>query len=341
MAEPLGLCTRYTAKGASSRLRFFAFREFLEWAGFEVKINSFYSTGYLEKLYRDGRWGHFSFIEAMLKRLASAFFLPEKLYIEYELFPYLPAWTEFLFLRNRRYVLNFDDDIWLRYGERSRKLDDLVSRAAGVICANDYLLEKVRPLQPNTLKVPTVVDLKRYRQAAEAHRHEPGEKLLGVWIGTPVTYVFLQQALPQLQAMQGARPFRLRVIAGKNLPPLPGIEAEYLDWSAEKEAELLAEADFGIMPLPEEDAFAKGKSAYKLIQYMAAGLPVIASPVGENCRVVTPEAGFLADDPPEWAEAIRRITDPALREGARHRAGDFSLELWGPKTADFIRNALC
>ena len=113
--------------------------------------------------------------------------------------------------------------------------------------------------------------------------------------------------------MHETRPYKLRVIASANLPPIAGLDMEFFDWSCETEAKLLAGSDFGIMPLPAGDAFAAGKSAYKIIQYFACGLPVIASPVGENRTVVTPECGFLADSPEQWLDAFTQLAEPETR----------------------------
>ncbi len=340
MKKSLALCTRYTAKGASSRLRFFDYADALEKAGFAVEKDCFYPEIYLEKLYRTGRRDPLCLAGALCKRLCRASRLPDALWIEYELFPYLPLWMEKAFLRNRRYVLNFDDDIFLRYGQEPNKLDALSAGAAGVICANDRLLERVSRYQKNVLKVPTAVDLAKYRRAAELAAHPLPEKPLAVWIGTPVTYRYLQEAAEHLRAMYQVRPYQLRVIASAHLPPIDGLEMTFFDWSEDTEAALIAEADFGIMPLPENDAFAAGKSAYKIIQYFGCGLPVIASPVGENCRVLTPECGIQASAPEEWAEAVKRITDPAFRAGAFARGEEYSMEHWGPKVAEFLRNTL-
>ena len=100
------------------------------------------------------------------------------------------------------------------------------------------------------------------------------------------------------------------------------------------------------MPLPAGDAFAEGKSAYKLVQYLAAGIPAIASPVGENRRVVAEgETGFLASTPEEWREALSRLaSDPPLRRrmgaAARERASEYSLAKYAPLLSRFLRERL-
>ena len=79
------------------------------------------------------------------------------------------------------------------------------------------------------------------------------------------------------------------------------------------EAAFIQQFDVGVMPLPNTP-WARGKCAYKLIQCMACGIPVIASPVGANVQAVPPNCGFLADTSDQWLEAFRRLArDQELR----------------------------
>ncbi|MBN9249072.1 MAG: glycosyltransferase family 4 protein [Mesorhizobium sp.] len=126
---------------------------------------------------------------------------------------------------------------------------------------------------------------------------------------------------------------------GAGKPPDPLVNFEFPDWSEAHEVELIQGMDIGIMPL-EDSPFARGKCGYKLIQYMACGLPVVASPVGVNSKLVTHgENGFLASTEAEWRAAIERLlSDPELRRrmGAAGRAkveSDYSIQTYGPKVA--------
>ena len=84
-------------------------------------------------------------------------------------------------------------------------------------------------------------------------------------------------------------------------------------WSLDKEVSLIQHFDVGVMPLPDT-AWTRGKCAYKLIQYMACGIPVVASPVGANVDVVPSDCGLLADSSPQWLAAFRQLADDsALR----------------------------
>ena len=218
------------------------------------------------------------------------------------------------------------------------KFDRLCRGAAGIIAANDFLLEKAVALNPRCCKVPTAVDLAAYPPPEEKRRTSDG-KMTAVWIGTPVTFPFLLELAPVLR--QAADRIRLLVVGGGAV--VPGLECTVVPWAEADEAKILASADCGLMPLPDTP-FTRGKSSYKLLQYFAAGLPVIASPVGENRSVVTPECGFLADSPEEWLDAFARLAESETRlrlaAGAAIRARDFALSLHGPRAADFIASSL-
>jgi glycosyltransferase involved in cell wall biosynthesis len=115
-------------------------------------------------------------------------------------------------------------------------------------------------------------------------------------------------------------------------------------WSEDREVADIQEMDIGIMPLPDAP-WMRGKCGYKLIQYMACGLPVVASPVGVNRDIVDHGVnGFLAETPAEWAEALGTlVTDAALRQrmGAKARAlveNQYSLRVQGPYIAKLLRS---
>lgn len=346
VAEELGIYTRYGRRGASSRLRYFDYRKAFEAAGFAPHYHPFFPDAYLKKLYAGEGKSRLLAGGALLRRFASAaVHLPKRLLIEYELFPELPFGVEAHFLRNRRYVLNFDDDVWLKYegrGSLAEKYDRLVANAAGVVCANDLLLEKARKHNPNVIKIPTAVNLDAFPAQA---RKFPDFTV--AWIGTPVTYEYLERHAEALQSMALAVDFELLVIARKDLQSraIPGVNMRFADWSEEKEGGLLSRCHAGIMPLPARDAFAAGKSAFKLIEYLAAGLPAIASPVGENLRVLRDgETGFLAETPEEWTDALIRLKDDGVRgrfaANAHRLAFEYSQQKFGPIYAEFLRETL-
>jgi glycosyltransferase involved in cell wall biosynthesis len=108
-------------------------------------------------------------------------------------------------------------------------------------------------------------------------------------------------------------PIRFLVVGGFS-PAIPGVDVVNVPWSEATEVSLINSFDVGVMPL-FDDEWAHGKCAFKLIQYMACGVPVVASPVGANVDVVNNANGLLADSVGDWLNALRRLrVDAALRQ---------------------------
>lgn len=219
------------------------------------------------------------------------------------------------------------------------KYDKLIQKAAGVIVANHLLFDKVKKLNPNVILIPTVVDLEKYPYTPPVDRLP----LTAAWIGTPVTYkeCFLPFA-SVWQKLCKETGLKFKIIARENLPDIPGVNMEKVNWSQENEAQLLSECDFGIMPLVNDD-FSRGKSAYKLIQYAACGLPAAASPVGENSLFITHgENGFLASSAEEWISAVQTLESLSVREkmslAMQKKAFDYSLQKYIPVMTEFLQS---
>jgi glycosyltransferase involved in cell wall biosynthesis len=137
----------------------------------------------------------------------------------------------------------------------------------------------------------------------------------------------------------------LRIIADAELA-VPGLTVENVAWSRESEARLLSDSDVGLAPLPDTP-FTRGKCGFKILQYMAAALPVVASPVGVNADYVRDGAsGFHARDVAEWVGAVRKLAaDASLRErlggtGRQRVESEFDTAVLGPKVAELIDGIL-
>jgi len=333
--------TRYTAMGASSRCRYYDYVPYFERNQLKMVIRPFFPDEYLKHLYSGKGKSCFLFLLAFLRRLGQALHLKGDVLLEYELLPFAPYWLERLFLRHCRYTLNFDDNVWGKYASipfLRNKFDRLVQNAAGVIVANDFLLEKVQKWNSRLLKIPTALDLTHYD-----FPHVEPEKLTILWIGTPVTYAFIEESADLWRNLAKELDFELVIVARKELEKrsLAGVAMRFCDWSPEAEKRELSRASLGVMPLPKT-AFAAGKSAYKLIQYAASGIPAVASSVGENRLVLADgKTGFLAEDESSFAAAVKRLAcDRELRLAmglaARKRAKEFSLENWTERYRTFV-----
>jgi len=349
------LLNRYDRLGASSRLRFLDFLPALERAGLTVTAAPLFDDSYLRDLYAGRRQSPARLAAAYARRIgrmldARRFDL---VWLEKEALPWLPAGIERALLGRVPYVMDLDDAWFHRYGLHraapvravlGRKLESLARHARLVVAGNAHLADWARTSGARSVvEIPTVIDLDRYPPPVPP----VGERPFTVgWMGSPSSAAYLNQAAEALAALGGHA--RLLLVGAHGAEP-PGladrITIQHEPWSEERETALLARFDAGIMPLAD-GPWERGKCGYKLIQYMAAGLPVVASPVGVNTVLVRDgENGFLAADPAQWTAALTRLAaDPALRArlgaaGRRLVEERYSLQAVAPRLAGTLMGA--
>ena len=179
-----------------------------------------------------------------------------------------------------------------------------------IVAGNHYLAERFRELGRPVTVLPTVVDPLHYQLKTHAMTQTPAL----VWIGSKSTLPYLQQWMPAIEAAGKELPgLRLITIANQTVRS-DVVKVIHRPWSQNTEAASLQLGDIGIAPTPV-DQWSVGKSGFKIIQYMASGLPTIASPVGANATIVEAEnTGLLPDTMPQWTQAIVRLArDHQLR----------------------------
>ncbi len=339
MLKKITLFPRYAENGASSRLRQWRWRDALSGIAERVDVTPFFSETALRAFYKTNRHSATATAGAARRRIIRAICAGKCAVIEYELCPGAPAWFEKLLLCRTRYILDFDDDVWTKYEKNPLlrgKFDALIRGAFGVTVANRFLYEKAAKLNGNVLYLPTPIE----------KILPPQEKFADftlAWIGSPTTRrAHLEPFAPVLRQLAEVIDFELLVIADQK-PELPGVRVRFEAWSEAKET-LLGKCHAGIMPLAA-DAFSRGKSAYKLIQYLGAGIPCVASCVGENRFVVEEgKTGFLVSGADAWCEAIAKLhADDALREkmsvAARAAAQNYLRSNLFDRYAEFLRRA--
>ena len=342
--------TRYERLGASSRVRFLQFLPALEREGFSFDVRPLLDNAYVASLYGGPRVGTGSIVRAYWRRLSALRrrMRYDLIWLEKEALPWLPTWLEIARLEGLPYVVDYDDAWFHRYENHwsspllGHKIDAVMSVAHTAVAGNDYLARRARQAGARHAEiVPTAIDLERYADLPEAPRN--GALTVG-WIGIPLNAHYLTMIEPALRAAAATAPIQLHVVGAPLPPAFAGIPAASFPWTEDTEISRIAQFDVGVMPL-HDTPWERGKCAYKLLQVMAAGKPVIASPVGANRQVVRHGInGFLADSAEEWAEALRQLADPALR----HRMGvearktveeQYSAAVVTPRLAEILSKA--
>ena len=312
MINVLGLAL-YGPLAASNRYRLGHYVDGLKSHGINLQISPLLGDEYVRRRFSNNALPMRAMLHSGINRLQT---ISKNKYdisfLHCELFPFMPGWLERQLLSAKPYIYDFDDAFYLKYrlgklGKLSPvlggKFDTVIRGAAAVTAGNSALKSYAENFNSAATLFPTVVDTDRYLPARQKRN---AEFTVG-WIGSPSTAPYLgliKSALAQL-AIEGQ--VKLVVIGGK-APEIDRINVVEIPWSEATEVELINSFDVGVMPLPDDD-WARGKCAFKLIQYMACGIPVIGSRVGANIDVVTPECGFLPNSMSEWLDAFRAIRD--------------------------------
>lgn len=348
MIKVLGFAI-YGSLAASTRYRLGQYVAGLAGMGIDLHIRHLLGDDYLRAQFKGTALPIGTMIADGLNRFVDLWHLQgyDIAIVHCELIPLIPGFLERAMLR-RPYIYDFDDAFYLKYriGRMHMaspilggKFDTFMAGAAAVTAGNHVLAEYARQHNASTYYLPTVVDTTRYLPQETSRG---GSVFTVGWIGSPSTAVYLSDLVAPLTAMGQEGAVRFIVIGG-TAPKIPNVTVIELEWNESTELDLINSFDVGVMPLPD-DEWARGKCAFKLIQYMACSVPVIASPVGANVDVVTAECGLLASTPQGWLDALRLLRDqPAMRsragKAARQRVVEhYSLHQNLPVLATLIRD---
>ncbi|MDR1612304.1 MAG: glycosyltransferase family 4 protein [Planctomycetota bacterium] len=354
MTKILALTIR-PVEGPDSRYRILEYIPFLKEAGIEVVHHSLIDSAFYQRRQRGkpALFDPFRFAGAVLARAAELARRPayDAVWVGRELMPYGPPLLERLLFRSGvPVVLDIDDALFEpdpAGGFFHRKLRDfrkyayIAPRSRTVVVGNRRLAAYFSGRAPRVELIPTCVDHRKY--AGIARRPDPSGRVRIGWIGTPANRSHLERIRGAVERLASRHRLEFRAV-GINQPLGWAMKRAYgIPWELGKELEYFADFDIGVMPLADT-AFTRGKCAFKMVQYMAAGLPVVASPVGANREtLVAGGQGFFAETPDEWETALETlIRDPGLRRGmgasGRERVRErYSLVSQWPRYADILR----
>lgn len=347
--------SRYTRLGASSRLRTHQFRPWLEESGYEVEYMPLFDDNYVTGLYSEKKnsYRHLKYLSNRLVAL-SKIKKPNLIWLEYEVLPWVPWFLEkYLLPQGVPVICDYDDAIFHRYDLHlnplvrlllAKKIDKVMRYSKLTIVGNSYLRQHaIQAGSKETKIIPTVVDINRYKSKTLESFNKT--KNIG-WVGTPITWsTYGEKKYEDLKKFFEKTGAIFRAIGAKSYYEKKG-QLEIKPWIEKQEAAEINQFNAGIMPLIDTP-WSRGKCGYKLIQYMACGVPVIASPVGVNSKIIEDGVnGFLVESRDDWENAISKVLNSPKLAFEMGRAGrlkiekEYSLDVWAPKLTDLIDDVI-
>jgi glycosyltransferase involved in cell wall biosynthesis len=228
-------------------------------------------------------------------------------------------------------VFDFDDAIMfgrksgaagvLERHRRRRGFERMLRCCDAVTPGNRFLAEQCHGFEGPIEILPSAVP-------SDVPQHSPadGGPLRVGWIGRASNLRYLAPLAGTLRRVAERTPLELVIVSDAALD-LAGVETRFVPWSLAREAREVAAFDVGVMPLALAGPWSRGKCAYKLLQYMAAGVPAVASRVGMNETVIRHgENGWLASDEDDWVEALTSLASDPEAAARMGRAGRATVE---------------
>ncbi|MBI5180518.1 MAG: glycosyltransferase family 4 protein [Nitrospirae bacterium] len=363
--------SKYSSIGPSSRYRIYQYLPYLAEYGIDVDVRP---------LLKDRYFGIIKVENFIVKNLLKMFYaayryiirffdvLDSKKYdlvvVEHQAFPYLPFSLDYIMkILNKNIILEFDDAIYLTH---PKKMPKLIKVSKAVIVGNDFLKEYAVKYNKNVKVVPTVIDMRRYPpplnplpqgegRFGQENQNKAipsplvgegkgeGDRIIICWIGLAYNIDYLKQLTDVFRKLSDK--IFLKIISNKGIE-IEGVNIIFKKWSIETEVEEIQGSHIGIMPL-NDDEWSRGKCGLKILQYMAAGIPSVASPVGVNKEIISDGVnGFLASSEDEWYEKLLKLCDdPELRKrmgnaGRKTVEDKYSINIWAPRLAEIYKEGI-
>ena len=341
-------------KAPSQRLKYEQYYPYFEHSGYELTTSSFVSEAFWEIIYKKGYLLQkvIFTVAGYLRRMGDLFQLRkfDVVYIHLWVTPIgLPLFELLVRLFAKKIIYDIDDLVYLNDQRKNNKIMliirgrtkpiALMRSADHVICCTPRLEEFVRKYNNQVTDISSTINTEVYRPRKDYSLSDP---IVIGWSGSHSTSRFLNLLTVPLQKLSGFHPIVLKVIGDKDFE-MPGVNVRAIPWNAETEVEELSEFDIGVYPLPLDEEWVHGKSGLKALQYMALGIPTVATAIGANFRIIeNGKNGFLVKDELKWIESLSDFLDSTSlrarigKEGARFVDKHYSVHVNSKAYLDII-----
>ena len=226
-------------------------------------------------------------------------------------------------------VFDFDDPVGFstrthgRSFKRSRLFAATLRASDAAMVGSHYLEQQAAPFCDNIHRIPMAISLPK--NIPERDNSREGVELL--WLGSASTQKYLEELRPALERIGELRPdVKLRLVAHQPMS-FGALKVEFVQWSPETQEQALQQCDIGLCPMPDTP-WTRGKCPYKVLQYMAYGMPWVGSAVGENIISAgvansADQRGICASDTDEWVQAISTLADSPRRQQLGENCRDY------------------
>ena len=345
----------YPTEGPSNRFRVDQYLPYLTNEGYEYHVSPFWDKKAYQILYNNGAYFKklFYFLAGTFRRVVDILSISkyDVVFIHREAYPVGPPFFEWIVhVFKKQIIFDFDDAIFLpnynpvnrfyRFLKFPSKISRIIRMSSAVIVANNFLKEYADIYNNSVFVIPTAIDTDKFNMRGKGS----GRLNIG-WVGSQTAGPYLKLIFDVMQELSRRYDFIFKVIGAGYEVSIPGVTVENIKWDLEDEAEAFQGIDIGVYPLPD-NLWARGKAAFKAIQYMSVGIPVVASSVGMTKELILDGVnGFLANSEEEWVRKIELlIKNFDLREsiglnGRKSVEEKFSLRVNAPKIIDVIRKA--